>query len=232
MIIILHSTQLPENLGAVARVMGNFNLSELRLITPLIDPCDLKALATSAGADHILQQAKVYPTLQEATSDLHTLIGTCADVRIGIRFYESPQSLFDQNKPFGKFGILFGPERTGLSQEDLSLCHATLQIPVCPDFSSMNLSHAVAIICYSYFVKSNTSSQFLELGSTHLATQEERDIFFNTLENMLDHVGYWRVASKKHVMRQNLKNFFSRSSLTKQEIQTLLGMFQTLRQPR
>lgn len=232
MIILLHSTQLPENLGAVARIMGNFGLSELRLITPCIPPLDPKAMATSAGAEHILKNAKIYTTLCEATSDIHTLIGTCADLRVGIRAYETPSTLFETFDSMGKVGILFGCERSGLSQEDLSHCHATVQIPVNPEFSSMNLSHAVAVVAYEYFKKLHTPKSFMALGQTHLATQGEMDTFFTILEHMLDEVGYWRVDSKKPQMRENLRNLFSRSSLTQQEIQTLLGMLNNLRNPR
>lgn len=232
MIILLHSVQLAENLGAVARVMGNFGLSQLRLITPCADVFDMKAVATAAGAEHILHKATLYNSLQKATHDLHTLIGTCADIRTGIRAYTTPENIFNDPIPLQNIGILFGPERTGLSQEDLSYCKATLQIPVDASFSSLNLSHAVGIVCYAYFKSKKHAHNHLHTGETTVATQGEKNHFFHTLEQMLDEVGYFRVDSKKPLMRQNLRNFFSRNDITTQEIRTLLGVFRALRHPR
>ena len=233
MIIILHSTQLPENLGAVARVMGNFALTELRLITPKVMRDDPKAVATSAGAEGILENARVFPDLISATQDIAELYGTCADVRDGIRHYHTPEGAFAKTPEASNVGVLFGCEKSGLTQEDLSHCAATIQIPVNPDFSSMNLSHAVAIVAYSWFqAQHRPRKYFTHLGKTNLATQGEKEQFFHHLIKQLDEVGYWRVESKKPLMQQNLANLFFRMDLTTQEIKTLLGVFDVLRNPR
>lgn len=233
MIIILHSTQLPENLGAVARVIGNFGLQELRLITPKISKDAPKAIATAAGADDILQNALLFDDLASATHDIQILYGTCADVRDGIRHYHTPEGAFSSPSPDSKIAVLFGCEKSGLTQEDLSHCTATLQIPVNPDFSSMNLSHAVGIVAYTWFKNQHTLKEsFAHLGKTSIATQQEKEAFFNRLTQHLDDVDYWRVASKKPLMQQNLANLFFRMDLTAQELKTLLGVFDILRHPR
>lgn len=228
MIPILHSTQLPENLGAVARVMGNFDLFELRLVTPQVDPLHPKAIATAAGAERILRYADIYPSILDATSDLHLLFGTCADERAGIRHYFSPKRAFEGHEG-RRIGVLFGCERTGLTQDDLSLCQATIQIPVNPFFSSMNLSHAVAVIAYEWFtVNRNPPLSKTHLGATQMATQKQRQFMFEALMQKLDAVDYWRVPFKKKLMAQNLANLFFRMDFTEQEIHTLLGVFRAL----
>jgi len=233
MIIILHSTQLPENLGAVARVMGNFGLQELRLVTPKISKDDPKAIATTAGADDILKNALIFDDLASATQDIEVLYGTCADVRDGIRHYHTPEGAFSNTSPDSKIAVLFGCEKSGLTQEDLSHCTATIQIPVNPGFSSMNLSHAVGIVAYTWFKTQHSPQEsFAHLGKTAFATQGEKEDFFNRLTQHLDEVDYWRVASKKPLMQQNLANLFFRMDLTTQELKTLLGMVDILRHPR
>lgn len=241
MIILLHSPQLPENMGAVARVMKNFNLLELRLITPNISPLHEKALATSAGAESILENARVFSCLKEAVQDLHHVFGTCADKRMGIRHYLSPHTFINEHMPhYGaceEVGILFGCERTGLCQDDLSHCEGTLQIPVNADFSSMNLSHAVGIVAYEYFTYHQNRplskrASTLALGDTNIALMSEKEVFFEHLIHTLDQGDYWRVEGKKAMMQQNLANLFFRLPLTQQDIRTLFGVVQNLSSPR
>lgn len=232
MIILLHSTQMAENLGAVARVMGNFALTELRLITPHIMPTDPKAMATAAGAESILEQATLYTSLADATADITHLFGTCADERQGIRHYMGPEKALSHEAFFdetAKTGVLFGCERTGLSQEDLSYCRATIQIPANPSFSSMNVSHAVAIVAYERFkAVSRPAPHTMHMGATKSASQAQKQSLFNHLSLLLDEVAYWRVDAKKPLMQQNLANLFFRMDLSEQEIQTLFGVFNSL----
>jgi tRNA/rRNA methyltransferase len=235
-IILWHQAQLAENLGAVARAMRNFSLSQLRLIAPLCSPLDDKAIATAAGADHILHQAQIFATLKEATADLNWLYGTCATVRHIIKTYtpihEAAPKIITQSLT-SKTGILFGPERTGLDNESLSLCHEIIQIPVDKDFSSLNIAQACVVIGYELF-KSKClqngkplQSQF-HYGETCPAPREQLDAFLADLESRLDKSDYWRVSSKKPLMWRNLQNIFTRLHLTQQDIQTLWGMISTL----
>mgnify|MGYP000635624332 CR=1 FL=1 len=235
MIILLRTTQLPENLGAVARVMGNFGLNELRLIAPRVDPHDSRALATAAGAEVILRSAKIYDSVADATADVHHLLGTCGDHnRQGIRQHMIPNKAFEKSFPEAvSMGILFGCERTGLSQDDLSHCKAVIRVPVNPAFSSMNLSHSVAIVIYEWFKAAQQPSQtFMHWGDTKPATQMQKESLFANLLAKLDAVDYWRVPAKKPLMQQNLANLFFRMNLSTQEVQTLFGVFDALYRPR
>lgn len=235
-IILWHQPQLAENLGAVARAMGNFSLTQLRLIAPLCSPLDDKAIATSAGADRILQQAQIFETLEEATADLHWLYGTCATVRHIIKHYtpihEAAPQIITQALN-NKTGILFGPERTGLDNDILSRCHGIIQIPVDPLFSSLNIAQACVVIGYELYKNAQTQkgnspqSQF-HYGETSPAPQAQLDAFLMNLEQQLDAINYWRVPSKKPLMWRNLQNIFTRLQLTHQDIQTLWGVINSL----
>lgn len=236
-VILLHKTQMAENLGAVARAMGNFALSELRLIAPHCSPQDEQAIAMSAGADSILKGAKIYDCLEMAIADIHLLYGTCATVRHMIKQYTpiseiAPKIIFQTtNAPSpATVGILFGPERTGLDNDCLAKCHEIIQIPVNPDFSSLNLAQACVVIGYELYKaqQTQTSSTF-HFGETRPAPQKQVESFLLYLEKELDEVDYWRVPSKKPIMWRNLQNILTRFHLTEQDIQTLWGMVTSLK---
>lgn len=229
---ILVRPQLPENIGAVARAMANFALRHLRIVSPLCDILDEKAVATAAGAEHLLEGAKTFDSLEAATADLHWLYGTCATTRHMIKEY-SPLSLamqeITQQTSGTKVGILFGPERTGLENDILSRCHKIIQIPVDPDFSSLNLAQAVILISYEWFKQTHSFENSFSYGQTHLATQATLQRFLNDLEQDLDQTNYWREIHKKPLMWQNLQNIFTRLQLTEQDLRSLRGVIQSIK---
>lgn len=231
-IFILLNPQLPENIGAVARAMANFGLKELRLINPVCDALHEKAIATSAGAEHLLKAASLFLTLEAATADLNWFYGTCATKRHLIKEY-SPLPLAIEEIipqiPTSKVGILFGPERTGLDNEVLSRCHKIIHIPVDPEFSSINLAQAVILIGYEWYKQSHRLRQNFHMGETIPATQSTLQHFLNDLEKDMDITNYWREARKKPLMWQNLQNIFTRLQLTEQDLRTLRGVFQSLK---
>jgi tRNA/rRNA methyltransferase len=223
-IIILVRPQLQENIGAVARAMLNFNISELRLVEPLVDHLDHIAIRISAGADVVLENAQIFSSLEDATADLETVIGTIAEPRDMVYRYTAPKSFFEHNTTH-KTGIVFGPERTGLTNEDILFCPKLIMIPTNVNFSSLNIAQAVLVICYEWFQSQDTRpASFTHYGATVLATQDHRHILYKTIEQKLDAIQYWRVPSKKEIMWQNFRAFLNRIELTHQDIQTLLGM--------
>lgn len=228
-VILCLELQLAENLGAIARVMKNFGLDSLRLIRPHCSPLAPQALATSAGADDLLAQAQIYESVSLATQDLTYLFGTCAVEREGIKRYGPPREIFQNFQPDGSWGILFGPERTGLSNQDIAQCHGVLQIPTDSAFSSLNIAQSVAICAYEFFQLSQTISTRLLKGKTNHATLGEIQRFLDMLEQSLDHANYWRVPDKKPLMWQMIQNIVMRTDLTQQEIKTLFGMIDRLK---
>ena len=232
---VLIQPQLAENLGAVARAMANFGFNELRLVAPVCDPLDSKAIATAAGADNLLHHAKIYPDWQAAVGDCQWLLGTCGNQRHLIKEYVPLPLLnkeIDAKLSSNKVAIIFGPERTGLDNDILSRCHAIIQIPSNPDFSSINLSQAVILIAYQLSQQDCIFKKELVVGETGLASQEQLHAFLKYLEDTLGAQEYWRVVSKKTNMWRNLQNIFTRLQLTSQDIQTLWGMFNTLAKKR
>lgn len=229
-VFLWHQAQLPENLGAVARAMGNFSLTELRLIAPLCSPTDEKAIATSAGAHWILDNTKTFSSFEDATADIQWLYGTCATVRHLIKSY-APISVIApeiiRKSTGSKIGILFGPERTGLDNDLLARCHEIIQIPVDPTFSSLNIAQACIVIGYELY-KNNLATdpqRFFHYGETSPASQAQLQSFLSALEEKLDQEDHWRVNSKKPIMWRNLQNIFTRLHLTQQDLQTLRGIF-------
>jgi tRNA/rRNA methyltransferase len=233
--IILVETQLADNLGAVARAMANFGLDDLRLVNPKVSKDDPKTIATAVGASFLLAQAQVFPSLREASKDLTHLFGTTACEREMIKKYYSPKecaSFIKEKISTAKVGIVLGPERTGLNNEDLSECYGIIHIPVNPNFSSLNLGQALVIIAYECFVtKLNPTMTYLHLGSTKPASQKEISYFLDNLESKLNQTHFWRTPSKKPIMWRNLRNIFTRMDLTQQEIRTLNGIIGALSPP-
>ena len=191
-IILLHQIQLAENLGAVARAMGNFGLTRLRLIQPKCDPDDPKAVAMAVGNEKVLENARFYQSLAHAVSDLELVFATTATERELIKNYHTPKTAIPlmHNK---KVGLLFGPERTGLSNEDLSVANCIITIPVNPDFSSLNIGQAVVIVLYEWYQSQVNQESWLHLGDTNPASHKELHNFFKLLECELDRVNFWRV---------------------------------------
>jgi tRNA/rRNA methyltransferase len=230
-VVILVETQLAENLGSVARAMANFGFSQLRLVNPKVLKNDPKALAMAVGADEILRKASVFSSLLDATADLTHIFGTTATIRQMVKKCYTPNACVSlySNHPDWKVGLLFGPERTGLSNEDLSICYGVVHIPVRPDFSSLNLGQALVVIAYEHYLnKTRPPEHFLHAGDTKLASLEQVHYFLANLEQKLDQAHFWRTDSKKPIMWRNLKNIFVRMDLTEQEVRTLNGVLDFL----
>ena len=224
MIIVLVETQMAENMGFVARVMANFGLSSLRLVNPLIDAAHPKALSTAVHAKDVLQNAISYTTLHEALADCTFVYGATALERDMVHRYVAPCSLHVSPRT----AVVFGRESTGLRNDELSLCHSLIHIPT-SSYKSLNLSHAVGIVAYEAFKKTHDPrEQHMHYGATHPASHADISSFLKRLENHLDGVDFWRVASKKPTMLRHIQSTFHRMQLTDQELRTLNGMVRAL----
>lgn len=227
--VILMETQLGMNAGSVARAMMNFGLHKLRLVAPRCDHLCKEAIGASVGAEIILQQAEIFADLPSAIADLHKVIGTsdrlrdmvkpCADARMAMKKIHT----FHQKNL--KVGILFGREKNGLMNDDLALCDDLLTIPTNPDFSSLNLAHAVALVAYEWFCYPKKSADTpLDYNQSREATRFEVYNFFQHLEEELDKSGFLRIPGKKATMVRHIRNMFLRCNLSEQEVRTLHGI--------
>lgn len=224
---------MAENVGGTARAMLNCGLTDLILVKPRENHLSDKAVAMSSGAKVVLENAKVFETFEEAISDFNYVLATTARRRDMIKEIYTPDEA--AKKTFGnlsqnlKCAIVFGKERTGLENEHVALSNAIIEIPLNPNYCSLNLAQAVLVVGYEWFKASHNSEKaFLNLGNTELAEKADLLNFFSHLEKELDNCGHLRVAEKRERMVRNIRNMFIKANLTKQEVQTLHGIVKEL----
>lgn len=232
-----------ENIGTTARAMMNCALPNLRLVDPR-DPWPLSNTlqeridATSAGATDILKQTKIYPTTQEGVGDLNSVYALTARTRDMAKEMLTPRAaiaeIHDKIQAGEKVGLMFGPERTGLINEDLVCAEKLIGIPANPEFSSFNLAQSVLIMGYEWFTHAQSrlgeaqSSRALNYGKTRPATKAEVFHLFDHLERELEEGGFFTSLEMKPAMTQNLRNAILRAELTEQEVRTWHGMITAL----
>ncbi|MEH6630494.1 MAG: RNA methyltransferase [Halopseudomonas aestusnigri] len=232
--IILVKPQLGENIGMVTRAMLNNGLTELRLVKPRDGWPNPAAEASAAGAIEVLENAKVFETTEEAVADLHKVYATTARTRDMTKPVAVPHHAAKEMRAFDqsgqKVGVLFGPEKAGLHNDDVVLADTVISVPLNPKFSSLNLAQAVLLISYEWYqLGVDVPDQELLLGSSPLATKGELVNFYERLEAALDESGFLWPPEKRPNMVRNLRNIFQRSHLTDQEVNTLHGVVKTLR---
>lgn len=231
--IILVRPQLAVNIGMCARAMANFGLSDLRLVSPRegwprTGAYRKGAYAAAAGAVHLLEQARVFDSVEEAVRDLNFVWATTARERGQQKRVEVPEIALAETaarvQAGEKHGIMFGPERTGLDNDDIALASAVLTFPVNPAYGSLNLAQAVLLCGYEYFKARQGGAIPFEIVEKSPPAQRDMILaFFDFVESKLDDAGFFRPASKRPVMQRNLRNMFHRMNLTQQDVRTLWG---------
>ena len=226
---ILVRPQLGENIGSAARAIKNFNFSKLRIVNPRSGWPNQKAIATSVGAKNILQSSKIYNSLDKSVGDLDKVFATTSRVR---KVNKKIISIFDLNKKIKnkqKIGIIFGPEASGLSNDELSCADYLVKIPANKKFSSLNLSHSVILFCFQLFgFFSKKSFIYKSNYKSSKASKSEVNQFLKFMTQSLDKRGFLQPEHKRKSMIRNIKNIFYRVNLSVQEIRILLGIFSTL----
>jgi tRNA/rRNA methyltransferase len=235
-VVILNAPQLAENIGAVARVMANFGLSDLRLVNPRDGWPQERAWASASGADWPLNGARVYESVAAAVADLQLVYATTARPReLQLPVITPRQAAGQLAQAVGegqRVGILFGGERAGLETIDIALCHAVVTIPIDPRFHSLNLAQAVAINAYEWrtTVGDAPPPRFREGappadGAALLGLYEH-------LERELETAGFFHPPEKTPSMVQNLRSALGRARFTDQEVRTLRGVVTALSRGR
>jgi tRNA/rRNA methyltransferase len=231
--VILVRPQLAVNIGMCARAMANFGLDDLRLVSPREGWPRTGALrkganAAAAGAVHLLESAKLFDSLEEAIADLNFVWATTARERGQGKRVEGPEVAMSETQKAtaggAKFGILFGPERTGLSSDEVALADAIVTFPVNPAYASLNLAQAVLLTGYEWFRAAHAGAMpFATPERSQPATREMIVAFFDYFEGKLEESGFFRPPSKRPSMQRNLRNMFHRMELTQQDVRTLWG---------
>ncbi len=233
-VFILVRPQLAENVGTAARAMMNCAIPEMRLVDPDEDPLCSRAIAASSGADEILRNAKVFKTVEEAVADLQKVYATTGRPRDMIKPVFTGQGMAKdiqaQQSHGVKCGVMFGPERTGLENEDVAYADAIVNIPLNPKHCSLNLAQAVLLTGYEIFrLTDSTAEECLPTPNTVPADKTELEHLFSHLEDELEQAGYFRSPEKKPRMMRNLRSIFLRANLTSQDVRTLHGVITDLR---
>ena len=226
---ILVRPQMGENIGSVARAIKNFNIKYLRIVNPRCNWPSQKALATSVGAKDILKSAKIYDSIEKAIGDLDIIFASTSRIR---KINKKIISILDFKKKVekkGKIGILFGPEASGLSNDEISYANYLVKIPTNKKFSSLNLSHSAIIFCFELFQYfSNKKAIYKSSYKSSVAKKSEVNKFLSFIINKLDKKGFLQPDHMRKSMIRNINNIFHRLNLSEQEIRILLGIFSTL----
>jgi tRNA/rRNA methyltransferase len=236
-IIVLVEPQLGENIGAAARVMANFGLSRLRLVKPRDGWPSLQAHRSASGADRILDDTRLYDTVEAAIADCAFVLATTARAHDQAKPVIGPQeaalAMAPQVGAGENVALLFGRERYGLENAEVALADRIVTFPVNPAFASLNLAQAVAIIAYEWFKLSTAGAlPFAMPQKSEAARKQQIQAFFTNLERELDRIEYFRPLHKRATMLVNLRNIFARMQPTQQDVQTLQGVVMALSEGR
>ena len=233
-VIILVEPQLGENIGMVARAMANFGLAELRLVHPRDGWPNEKARAAASRADHVIDAVAVFETVEHAVADLNFVFATTARPRDNFKPVKGPveagRVLRRRVEAGHRTGILFGREKFGLSNEEVSLADEIVTFPVNPAFSSLNIAQAVLLMSYEWMksgLESETQTAF-EGPDLRPASREHLHSFLSHLERALDVRGYFRPPEKKPKMLDNLRSVLTRPGFAEAEIKVLRGVLSSL----
>jgi tRNA/rRNA methyltransferase len=235
--IILVEPQMGENIGAAARAMGNFGLTDLRLVRPRDGWPNLQAVRSASGADRVIEGARVYDKTEDAIADCTLLLATTArehgQQKTVIDAEEAAQRMQPLVASGETVGILFGRERTGLENFEISLADLVVTLPVNPAFSSLNLAQAVLILGYEWFkLASGNALPFETQHKAGPAQKEHLLAFFESLERELERAEFFRPPEKRATMTTNLRNLFHRMTPTLQDVQTLQGIVRAISEGR
>lgn len=231
--IVLVRPQLAVNIGMCARAMANFGLSDLRLVAPREGWPQAKGLrkgafAAASGAAYILEGAKLYDIARDAIADRGYVWATTARERGQGKPILAPEAAMGECCARLRAGeshaVLFGPERTGLENDEIALADAIVTFPVNPAYASLNLAQAVLLMGYEWMrASAGVAPPFQPIERSPPAPREQVLAFFDYLEGELDRCGFFRPPGKAPVMRRNMRNIFHRIGLTEQDVRTLRG---------
>ena len=227
---ILVKPQLGENIGACARSMKNFGFTNLNIVSPKFIFPNHKTKATSVGAYDVIDNAKVFNNTEEAVKKFDIIISFSARKRDINKKHITMSDFYKilKSKKSGKFGLMFGPEASGLSNKDLSYSNFILQIPTSKKFKSLNLSHSVTIICFEIFrfLKKNL---FNKKGKKIKVSSKSNIIsLINHLTKLLESKEFFNPKEKKQSMLLNINNLFYRLEPNDKELRILASIISCL----
>jgi tRNA/rRNA methyltransferase len=227
---ILVKPQLGENIGACARSMKNFGFSKLHIVSPKIIFPNHKAKATSVGAFEIINKAKVFTETKDAISDFDTVISLSARKRDINKKHISLNDCIKliKERKNSNFGLMFGPEASGLSNKDLSLSNYVLQIPTSQKFKSLNLSHSLTIISFEIFKIFNEKKFEKNRSNIKISNKSKINSLIKHLLVLLEEKEFFLPKEKKHSMILNINNLIYRLEPNDKELRILASIISSL----
>lgn len=232
-VFILVRPQMGENIGAAARAMLNFGLDRMRIVDPRDGWPNPKANAMASGAGRVLDYAGIFPDLPTSIADCDYVFATTARSRELVKPIVTPERAMEMTRAMvaeGKrVGVLFGPERAGLENEDVALANAIVTVPVNPEFASLNLGQSALLMAYEWGRQTSTTPpEVMEFARTEYANREEVARLADHFEERLEAAGFFFPPTKAPGMRLNLRNMWARLGLTRAEVQTFHGMLRQI----
>ena len=236
-IVILVRPQLADNVGAAARAMANGGLYRLRLVAPRDGWPQPHAWRTASGADRILDELTLHPTVADAVADLNRVLATCPRPRYVTKpVLTARAAAADLRAAIGagqQAGILFGPERAGLDNDDMAQADTLVRYPLNPAFSSLNLAQAVMVMAYEWWTAADaTPGRAMQSHGAQPATKAQLAGLMDHLVDELDASAFLRNPAKRPGMVHNLYHLFQRGEITDQEVRTLRGVVAELSRGR
>jgi tRNA/rRNA methyltransferase len=234
---ILVEPQMGENIGAVARAMLNFGLTDLRIVNPRDGWPNDRAIAMSSGALDKMPPVRVFETLPDAIADLNFVYTTAAFDRFMVKPVMKPtdaaHDMAHRARDGQKIGVIFGRERSGLTNDEIAAGQVLITIPVNEEFASLNLAQASVVIAYEWSKLSIAQFEsHTPTGKSFPATIKDFDEFFNRLEGELDIGEFFRVDEMRDMMKRNIRNALLRAEFSDQELKTLHGVVTALTRRR
>ncbi len=229
--IVMVNTTEPGNIGAAARAMKNMNLSKLYLVNPKGYPSAV-ATARASGADDVLSSAVVCESLEQALQGIHLVIGASARQR-NIKWRqmdvvgtcgEIQKTTATENQTVA---VVFGTEKSGLTNEELDLCQILMTIPGNPDYFSLNVASAIQVFAYQNYVYATTTK--FDASSNELASFNELESFYEHLAQVLEHIDYFEEKRPKALLMRRLRRFFGKVEPEKEEVAIFRGILRNIK---
>jgi tRNA/rRNA methyltransferase len=227
-VIVLVRPQLGQNIGKAARAMLNFGLTEMRLVSPRDGWPNPDAGPSASGADIVLEQARVFETVQEAIADWSIVYASTVRRRDLVMPVVTPEQMAEEIAASpGRTAILFGPERSGLETEDVALASKIVTVPINPEFGSLNLAQAVILLAYEWSKRSELAvppSKELESPAPH----GDLEGLIGQLEDELETKGYFHPPSRTQATKNTIRTIFTKTGWSSREVKAIRGIIRAL----
>lgn len=229
---VLVRPQLGENIGKAARAMLNFSFSDMRLVAPRDGWPNPDAGPSASGADTVLDRAQVYQDVPSSLADVTLTFATTVRPRDMAKPVVTPReaakAIKDRQDRGETCAILFGPERSGMTNDDIALADAVLTVPVNPEFGSLNLAQAVILIAYELHQLEDDTPSLVPAHPEGQAPKEAILALADHLSRELEARGFFRSEDRYDTQRRMLLNLLHNAALSVQEVQTWRGIIKTL----